>query len=184
MEAHMQSCPQCDTALAGYRKLGKILDVADEREIIARASERVWKNVSSLEPVMGGNGVRQYAGKASYGSLRLARKVLTARVSLPIPAAAAAAVLVFFAFFAFAGPREASHELPQQALAPPMSIGFDDYAVVPIHDMSEVIRHFSLQDSMDFMVIRLPENRSFSRTGQPALINAVDYSAARRNFHR
>jgi hypothetical protein len=52
----------------------------------------------------------------------------------------------------------------------------DNQGIVPIQDMAGVLQYLSGQDYGDFMVIRLPESRSFSRIGEPALINAADYS--------
>jgi hypothetical protein len=146
----------------------------------------VWKKITAPKLVVSGKpGGRAPSEYFTEGRFTAARKFFSRRVSLPLPAAAAAmAIVAFAAFFSLAGAGGAQNmPLPQNPAAA-MSIGFDDYTPIPIHDMNDVIRYLSIQDDMEFMIIRLPEHRNFSRTGQPTLINAADYSMARRNFHR
>ena len=183
MAAHLESCPQCQAVLAGYRNLGEKFESLPEGTI-ETAQDRVWKKITAPELVITGRSANA-AGRTLSRHLRAVKKVWNRRITLPLPAAAAAALVVFIAFFAFAGIQGGGQPLSQHPVATMnMNIGFDDYAMVPIHDMSDVIRYLSVQDTADFIVIRLPEHRNFSRAGQPALINAADYSMARRNFHR
>jgi len=181
MAAHMGTCPLCQAALAGYQNIGKYIGKPDDEAAAAaqvRVQDRVWKKISESRDGLG------HAEKTIYRQPGSAKWLWNRRITLPVPAAAAA-LAVFVAFFALLGVRSPNQPLPQTPVAAMnMSIGFDDYALVPIHDINDVIRYLSIQDNADFMVIRLPEHRSFSRAGQPALINAVDYSMARRNFHR
>jgi len=182
MEAHLKTCPQCQAVLAGYRNLGesfgKLSDAA-----IDTAQDRVWKKITAPELVIVGRTGKKPAKKTLSRRITATRRIWNRRITLPLPAAAAAALVVFIAFFALIGMRDGNQPLPQHPVAA-MNIGFDDYAMIPIHDMSYVLRYLSIQETADFMVIRLPEHRSFSRAGQPALINASDYTMTRRNFHR
>jgi len=182
MEAHLVSCSQCQTVLAGYRNLGGSLGKLRD-ETIETAQDRVWKRITAPELVITGKTAKKPAKRTISRRLVAAKRVWNRRITLPLPAAAAAALVVFIAFFALIGIRGGNQPLPQHPVAS-MNIGFDDYAMIPIHDMTDIIRYLSVQETADFMVIRLPEHRSFSRAGQPALINAADYSMARRNFHR
>jgi len=186
MAAHLESCQLCWAVLAGYRnlgaKLGKLQDQAVET-----AQDRVWKKITAPELIIAGKPGRFSSEKTLSRRLKSAKKVWNRRVTLPLPAAAAAALAVFIAFFAVFGIRggnQPQHLAPHPMAAMSIDIGFDDYAMIPIHDMTDVIRYLSVQDTADFMIIRLPEHRNFSRVGQPTLINAADYSRARRNFHR
>jgi hypothetical protein len=43
-------------------------------------------------------------------------------------------------------------------------------------DMNSFLQYLENEDSADFMIIRLPETRSFSNHGQPTIIKASDYS--------
>jgi len=180
MEAHLESCPQCRAVLAGYRGLGGRLGPLDE-QVVHTVQSRVWKHITAPELIIPGRTAGEPSRRILSRSADAARRVWNRRVTLPLPAAAAAAIFVLAAFFSVAGVQDSNEpEVPAAA----MNIGFDDYTTVPIHDMDDVIRHLSVQETADFMVIRLPEHRSFSRPGQPTLINASDYSMARRNFHR
>ncbi|MCL2382119.1 MAG: zf-HC2 domain-containing protein [Treponema sp.] len=183
METHLSGCPECRNVLASYRGLGGVLE-GPRGEAVGIAQDRVWKKITAPELITGGAGAS--SGKKPLSRRqRAAKRVWNQRVTLPLPAAAA--VLAFVVFFAAFGIRGAGQVMPPQhpsAAIPPLHIGFDDYAVIPIHDINDVLRHIPIQDNMDFMVIRLPEHRRFSRTEQPVLINAADYSMARRDFRR
>jgi len=163
--------------LAGYRKLGQSLGKPQDESIVA-AQDRVWKKMAAPEPVAGGSKERNI-----YRRSGPARRVWRGSINLPIPVAAAAALIVAIAFFALFGIRGGNQSQAQdQVMA--MSFGFDDYTMVPVQDMNDVLHFLSVQENADFMVVRLPEHRRFSRTGEPALINAADYSRTRRNFPR
>ena len=185
MAAHLESCSHCQVVLAGYRNLGGKLEKL-HAETIETAQDRVWKKITAPELIIAGRTAKKNTGKPVSQRLAFVGRAWNRHITLPLPAAAAAALAVFIAFFALFGIRDSD---PQQHPVAAMNIGFDDYAMIPIHDMSDIImsdiiRYLSVQDTADFMVIRLPEHRNFSRTGQPALINASDYSMRRRNFHR
>jgi hypothetical protein len=115
------------------------------------------------------------------------KRVWNRTITLPLPAAAAAAVFIIVVFFALAGIGRGTSS-PPQVLSPDTmaaaGIGLDDQGMfpVPVQDMTGVLQYLSSQDGGDFMVIRLPESRKFSRIGEPALINAADYS--RSNISR
>jgi len=180
MATHLESCPKCRAVLAGYGHLGKSPGELRD-ETIKAAQDRVWKKITAPELVVG-RTERESAGKTVSRRLGAVKRVWYRRITLPLPAAAAA-LLIFVAFFALIGIRGGSQSLPQNQVTA-MSIGFDDYTMVPISDMNDVLRYLSIQDNADFMVVRLPEHRRFSRAGEPALINAADYSRTRRNFSR
>jgi hypothetical protein len=165
MEAHLALCPECRAVLAAYRRVGTELGPPEENLTAAR--ERVWAKLAE-------------AGVDSSGLYRAGRKRIWNRsVTLPLPAAAAAAALVIGVFLVLLGTGEKARPLPPEPVA---AIGLDDRGIVPMQDMNGVINLLSSQDNGDFMIIRLPESRNFSRSGEPALINASDYP--RRQGHR
>ena len=172
MEAHLNSCPKCQAILAKYKKLkGCFLDSAQENMEAAR--ERVWEKLNN--PVFAGaqlaNPVRKEGRLA-----RLWRKNIT----LPLPAAAAAAIVILLAFFALMGLERSRATLPLNAVA--SGIGLDDQGMIHTQDAAEVLRHISTLQTGEFMVVRLPEHRRLSRSGEPVLMNAAAYS--RRNTFR
>ena len=169
MEAHLDSCEECRAILASYRRLETDLENLPV-ETIEAAGERVWNKLLPL------------AGRDSLPVRRTRVRVWNRNVTLPLPAVAAAAVFVIVLFVAFftMGGKTQPLSLPYDSMA---VMGLDDWGTIPIQqDMNEVMRYLSSQDNGDFMVIRLPESRRFSRTGEPALINAADYS--RRGMQR
>ena len=173
MKTHLESCPKCQAVLSGYRGLEEYLHAApgnppDEitEAALERAQDRVWKKLTA--PVISGENIKP----------KLYRPSLWSRtITLPLPAAAAAAVLIIAVFFALMGVRGGTAASPSQDTLAAFNIGLDDQEMVPLNDMNGVLRYLSSQDNGgDFMVIRLPESRNFSRNGEPTLINAADYS--------
>ena len=173
MEAHLEACPACRAVLASYRRLGTG-SAALSGGAVSAAGERVWEKLLEQSPEL---------AEAEFTPLRRTRpvsRIWNRSITLPLPAVAAAAVLVIVVFLAVSAMGGRSQPLPAESMA---VIGLDDWGIVPVQqDMSEVMRYLAGQDSGDFMVIRLPESRTFSQTGEPALINAADYS--RRGMRR
>jgi len=167
LETHLGNCTECRAALTGYRQLGETLRELPE-ETVQAAQERVWKRLSETsQPVL---------------QRKKAKRLWNRTITLPLPAAAAAAALIIVVFLALMGMGRGSQSPSQDMMA--TNIGLDEHGMVPIpiQDMSGILQYLSSQNNGDFMVIRLPESRSFSRVGEPALINAADYS--RRNAFR
>jgi hypothetical protein len=170
-EAHLESCEKCRAALAGYRNIKNYL-LGNEEKALAEAQERVWQKLAVPELAV------SREPRKSMGINR----IWSRNISLPLPAAAAAA-LVFVVLFALVGVRSLSRPAPVlQEQMTASGIGLNDNGMVSIQDMAGVLQYLSSQDNGDFMVIRLPESRTFSRVGEPALINAADYS--RRGLSR
>ena len=170
METHLESCPNCQAALGGYRRVAERLG-EPAVETIEAAQDRVWRKLTVPELIIEERNFkpqRRYIGRS-----------WSRTITLPLPAAAAAAaVLVIVVCFAFVGIRGGTSSVaPDPATI--ANIGLDDQGIVPVNDMNGVLRYLSSQDNGDFMVVRLPERRQFSRTGEPALINAADYSRRR-----
>ena len=173
MNEHLASCSECRTAFAGYGGLKEKLGDLSEAAIQA-AQDRVWAKIS--EPENGEWNLNPSSNlrvvkHSSFGIWR-------GSVTMPLPIAAAAAVIIIVAFFALMGIRgntPSAIPVVQDSVAA-FNIGIEDQGIVPVTDMSGVLRYLSSQDNGDFMVIRLPETRNFSRIGDPALINAADYS--------
>jgi hypothetical protein len=167
MEAHLESCEKCRSDLAEYKSIKNYLS-GDKEKALAEAQERVWQRLTA--PGL----VSREPRKA---------KIWGRNISLPLPAAAAAA-LVFVVLVALLGVRGLSKPTPavlQEQIAA-SGIGLIDNGMVNIQDMAGVLQYLASQDNGDFMVIRLPESRTFSKIGEPALINAADYS--RRGLSR
>ena len=105
------------------------------------------------------------------------KKVWNRTVTLPLPAAAAA-VLIVIGFLAFMVIGNVNRPLPAQdsIAAANTNIGFDEQGMLDIQNMNDVLQYLSGQDNIEYMLIHIPESWNFSRSGDPALINAADYS--------
>jgi anti-sigma factor RsiW len=168
MEAHLESCSECRAILSEYSRIGEQFRTIP-KEVVLTAQERVWKKLTAPELVIPENQARQPGIKA-----------WNRNVTLPLPVAAAA-VLIIVASLAFVGVMGMTRPQAHDSIAR-MDSEPDFQESVPIRNMAEVLQYLSSQDTGDFMVIRLPESRTFSRIGEPTLINAADYS--RRDIFR
>jgi anti-sigma factor RsiW len=162
MEAHLASCPQCVERLVALRRL--TLRSGDDQALkmaLNAAQERVWQRLSRLKPTEG------MVWKQVPGIWRR-------RVSVPLPAVAvAAAALIMAATLLLSqqtGPQTSDTMTVAQS---PQSMGVP---VVPASTINEVLQYLGNKDATDIMLIRLPESKSFSSSGEPALIKAADYS--------
>ncbi|MDR1802546.1 MAG: zf-HC2 domain-containing protein [Treponema sp.] len=175
LEAHLESCAECRNILAGYQNLDGYLQELS-RENLQEAEERVWKKlaneVGAAIPDLPENTGQ--TRRIEWGQ----KKVWSRTVTLPLPAAAAA-ILIIIGFLAFMVRGNANRPLPaaQDSVAAATNIGFDEQGMLDIQDMNDVLQYLSRQDdSIPFMIIHIPESWNFSRSGEPALINAADYS--------
>jgi hypothetical protein len=172
LETHLESCEECRGILAGYRSVeGYLQDFPQETE--QAAGERVWKKLANSV------GVTNEVGISDFRENTVIRRknVWNRTITLPLPAAAAA-VLVVIGFLAFMVIGNINRPLPAQdsIAAANANIGFDEQGMLDIQDMNDVLQYLSGQDNIEFLVIQIPESWNFSRSGEPALINAADYS--------
>ncbi|MDR1326736.1 MAG: zf-HC2 domain-containing protein [Treponema sp.] len=165
MEAHLASCPQCVERIAALRRL--TLHSGDDEALeaaLGAAQERVWQRLSRLEPATG------VAWKQRPGIWRR-------RVSVPLPAVVAAAAALVVAATLMLTQQTAPQTSDTMTVAQsPQSI---TVPVVPVSTLNEVLQYLDNQDATDIMLIRLPESKSFSSSGEPALIKAADYSRSK-----
>ena len=178
MQSHLSGCPECQAAFARYKSLGDAME-AVPAETIRASQDRVWKKLTAPQLIVSNNAIHR-----NQEGFKPKKRVWSRKISLPLPVAAAAAIVIIFAFVALAGIRGTKPLQNVMATASLGGMGLDNYGTVPMQDMNGLIQYFSSQDNGDIMVIRLPESRKFSRAGEPALINAADYSRARRNISR
>ncbi|MDR2419576.1 MAG: zf-HC2 domain-containing protein [Treponema sp.] len=165
MEAHLASCPQCVERLAVFRRL--TLRNGDDEALetaLDAAQERVWQRLSRLELAT------DVAWKQRPGIWRR-------RVSVPLPAVAvAAAALVVAATLMFTQQTAPQSSDTMTVAQSPQSMSVP---VVPASTINEVLQYLDNQDATDIMLIRLPESKSFSSSGEPTLIKAADYSRSK-----
>jgi hypothetical protein len=163
METHLETCAECRKRLEEYRGFSLTSTLAGE-EVIEAVKERVWLRLTAPVPVK----------PAEHKNPPGERRFWNRSVSLPLPAAAAVFIIIaFFVILALKGQVTISiSDVPPVASA----IDMDVHGIAPVADMSGVLQYLSSQDTSEFVIIRLPESRSFSRFGEPALLKAADYS--------
>ncbi|MDR2185556.1 MAG: zf-HC2 domain-containing protein [Treponema sp.] len=160
MEAHLELCPECRARLDRYRTLFRNLRAKENSPEALVLKERIWRG---LNEKIRSPGLRP-------------RRFWIRTVPVPLPAAAAA-VLVFVLALLFAGrPFAKVQDIP---VATGMGV---DLQNIPASDLNGVLRYLGGEDSADIVIIRLPESKSFTSLGEPALIRAADYS--RSGAHR
>jgi len=182
MESHFSQCSACGEKLENLKRLHELFkedisarraindqnsadaegsDAAEqEQKFMEDAKARIWQKLESRWRFKRGTGLWQR------------------RLSVPLPAAAAAAlVIVLLAAFWFRDGRIKNNGFAQQ---PQESVNFilaaeDEFpGVIPAADISGVLQYLT-SDSTEVIILRLPESRNFSRTGEPAIIRAADY---------
>ena len=178
MTSHLETCPECRAALAVYYGLR---ERSPNEERVLAAQERVWKKLTA-PPLAAAreNPVKQ-------PSQRYRRQNIWNRsFTVPLPAAVAAAVVIIIAMFAILGlgGRNGGNGIQDTMAVIPnyMQVVGNEQGMVPMTDMTSVLQYLSSMDNGEFMVIRLPESKNFIRAGEPAFINAADYS--RRHLPR
>ena len=170
MESHLDQCPGCRTRLESFRRFSPAAleagagGSAAEGRAAAAARERVWRNLETS---------RRLTEVRYQGRNRMWRR----SVAIPLPALAAAAAVLIIALVNFWLRRP-----PEPASAPDMTLAseaeLDTPGIIPVSDMDSVLQYLSGGESGDILILRLPESRNFISSGQPAIINAADYSRA------
>ena len=165
MQSHLASCPDCRVLLENYQRLSLHSPDSGRETELEKAKERVWRNLE---------------GKARFETRPFRETRFWARrISIPFPAAAAAALLIAaFAVFWTMRPKEQASNM---TIASEMN-GMPDLTVqgmVPVTSINEVLQYIGNRDGTDIIILRLPESRNFTSTGEPAIIRAADYSRRR-----
>ena len=173
LEAHLFTCEQCKSNLAQYHSLNAVLE-EDKIEISPELKNRVWDKVAQQRP----EGLYDFSlgRRIEFTPVKRRNAFWNRSVSLPFPAVAAAAaafiIITFLAIQGIQGPVNVTTQVPGIIAG----IGTDAQSMFPASDMSSVFQYLSGDDMADFVIINLPETRSFYSSGEPALLKAADYS--------
>jgi anti-sigma factor RsiW len=174
MEAHLTECSACREKLNRFRQLTCKQDVDAEQKMIEAAKNRVWQNLQSRRRFQPHSGGIRRSG------------VWQRRLSIPMPAAAAAAIVIMLLTAVWLRDGQVSNDgIASQQINAIEGTSFFIAAeeempnFIPVTDLNSVLQ-FLASDSTDVIILTLPEDRSFSRTGEPAIIRAADYHPHRR----
>jgi len=172
MEEHFSQCSGCGEKLDNLKRLQELFkkDAADaegsdsgeqEQKFMEEAKARIWRKLESR---------RRFKRSAGLWQRRL---------SVPLPAAAAAAVIIaLLAGLWLRDGRVRNSGFAQQPAQEPLNfiLAAEDEmpGIIPAADISGVLQYLA-SDGTDVIILRLPESRNFSRTGEPAIVRAADY---------
>ena len=157
MEAHLAQCSGCRNSFENFKKLHDMFK--PEHEFIEEAKEKVWRKLETRQ---------------RFRSFSLWQR----RLHIPLPAAAAAAiVLAVLTILWIQG--GGTSQSPDPSTRSNIILAFEEEmpGIIPAADMNGVLQFLS-SDGTDILIMRLPESRNFSRSGEPAIIRAADF---RRN---
>ena len=147
------------------------------------AKERVWQKLGSCIAVNVVEQAESAEQAAQSGRTRPlpAIKLWRRRVSIPIPAAAAILLIVTLAFLLILRVTDTAGQ-PDMAFI--SETDFDTPGIIPVSDMEDVLQYLGTRDSSDFIILHLPESRSFVNYGEPSIVRAADYSRQTQNRAR
>jgi hypothetical protein len=178
MEQHLETCSVCRENLEVYRKMSNCLNMG-EKDALPEASEaavteavaaRVWGRLEGREWRTGGKLLRF-----------LPTRTPQAFTAAAAGAIAATAIICFL--FLFSQGQNSKNSVTQLTGAVenfagivPFNDDIDTPDIIPASNMNDILRYLEGDDSSNIVIIKLPERKKFSRYGEPAFINASDYS--------
>jgi len=191
MESHLSQCSECRERFEKFKRLKELLkkDTHQARSIadqvienrglseeqpaeIEAAKNRVWHNMELR--------LHSCVGKPFlYSTYKSRSSLLQKRLSIPLPAAAAAAVvLIILGTLLYRG--DFSSMSSESAVKTGIILAVEEElpAIIPAADMNSVIQYLG-SERANIILLELPPGRNFSRTGEPAIVNAANYNTRR-----
>jgi len=182
MESHFSKCSACKEKLENFERLQRMLkkdtrerrtyvessereppqQMLSEQEVLDAAKERIWRNLQSR---------RRLTSNANLWRRRL---------SIPLPAAAAvaAAVLIVLTALWLRGGFASMFNEPGARANFILASEEETPDIIPVADINGALQYLS-SEGADIIIMRLPESKNFQRAGEPAIINAADYTRRR-----
>jgi len=172
LETHLSECSSCREKFNKFKLIDK--STGSEQRIIDEAKDRVWQNLQSRQTFR----PRIVKGNSSSENISIWQR----RFSIPIPAAAAAAIIILLAaLLMFRGGNQINNNGLASQNDPYHRAGFliaaeeEEFpGIIPTSDINSVLQYLN-SDSSEIIILKLPESKSFSRTGEPAILRAADY---------
>jgi hypothetical protein len=170
MELHLISCPVCRARLEQLKWCSQTLKSTQGTESapaipdLDGAKDRVWQRMARLETAHWGCKTRP--------------NLWQRRLSIPLPAAAAAVAVAVLAVVFTVSRQSGGSPSPEPIPTGEMTAV---QGIIPASDMNEVLQYLEREDMTDIVIIRLPEMRSFSSSGEPTMLRAADYTRRTRS---
>ena len=209
MQEHFTHCSACKIKLENFKRLQDLFKedktltrtyierVVDEpaeprtytEDELQKSKEKIWKNIES----------RQGFNRRSNRS-----RIWQRKISIPLPAAAVAAVLLLlFAVFWLNGRGATPNsqtpsvaEIKRGDVPPSLPIERANYVLaaemgkienglIPAaEDMNGILQYLAPQTGANIIILQLPESKNFSRSGEPEIIRAADFSERQQQRNR
>ena len=172
MESHLAECSGCREKFAEFKrpfeKTALPEYVSSEQEMMEATKDRVWQNLQTVVSQENIRPVRHFQSGAG---------ILRRRVSIPLPAAAAAAIVIAVLAALWMSGGQSRRIDPASHTNMILASEEDLPGIIPV-DMNGVLQYLS-SEGTDIIILRLPESRNFISSGEPAIINAADYTRRR-----
>jgi hypothetical protein len=181
MEQHIEICSECGETLKSYKRASEFLRGAEDDGVCAASMEaaqaRVWEKISS-----------RTAKRRTPDSFTVLNVIGKTRWRAPaafaaIAGAAAAALIITVTTLLPSGGGNPGGGQPALSVAENFEnitvssdYDIDIPDITPFPDMDSILRYLETDDSSNIVIIKLPERKKFNRYGDPAFINAADYS--------
>jgi hypothetical protein len=163
MDAHLASCPDCRTVAYIYARLSSLLKLPVSEEVpsdaaCARMRERLQAAQRRAAPSR-------------------ARQVFTRRVAVPLPFAVAAAAALVFAFTALLAQSRNIQRIPEAGTVAE-SINLEPEEIRQVTSIDDALRfieknEFFAGPQSSYVIMRLPENKTFYNYGNPEIQNVA-----------
>jgi len=182
LEAHLKGCPSCREKSENFRQLHELFkkDTTIKRTYVERvvdepATERTYTEEEMQE-------AKKRIWNKIEGKKRIRSRVWHRRYSVPLPAiAAAAAVVILVTILWIRGETFFHNNQIDSTEKVNFILAADEEmpGIIPAAANINDVLQYLTSDGTDIIILRLPESRSFSRAGEPAIIRAADYSGRR-----
>jgi hypothetical protein len=158
LESHLEQCSGCKANYENFKKLQEQLKGGADNDF-EKSKEKIWLNLAARQ---------NYRPHTSF---------MRRRLSVPLPAAAAAAAVLIavLAMLWYGG--SLNMQIPEPTRGNFILAVEDDEipGLIPAAaDMNGVLQYLGA-DSSDILIMKLPESRSFLRSGEPTIVRAADY---------
>jgi anti-sigma factor RsiW len=173
MDVHLKDCPACREKFENFKQLHELINNNTSAEKtgeteIRESKEKIWRKIEAKK------------------SFTPYPRIWQRRISISLPAAAAAVIIIALAAMFISGGRQIlNNGLAGKQAANDEKTNFIFAAeeeipgIIPAAaDLNGVLQYLGA-DGSDIIILRLPESRNFSRSGDPAIIRAADYSRRR-----
>jgi anti-sigma factor RsiW len=187
METHLAECSECRERFANFTHIQGLFKketslkqtsaefALSENELMEKAKERIWQKLESGHLTSPIRLVHDNRRSGSYN-------IWKGKISIPIPAAAAAAVIItLLSVFGLRGASgNGNNAIAYQPVEPVERASFilaaeeEMPGIIPTGDLNSVLQYLGV-DRSEIIILQLPESRSFSRSGEPAIIRSADY---------